>query len=119
MACTSRTVQEGPDSQVMAGETENTADMDNEAQQGWDEDLGEKTLRGKMTLTKGKQPMVDGVMLSKDYFGEDWRAKTVALEGKRVEVKGHLWRHHCGPLEQCLSPGYIDRLVEITSLEEL
>lgn len=86
--------------------------------EGSNEDLGVKTLSGKLTTTKGAQPMVSGVMINTDYFkeeGKSWREKVVSLEGKKVVITGRVNRHHCGAYEQCLSEGYIDSMKEIES----
>ena len=95
-------------------------DAMNPDMQGHDESLGVKTLRGKLSTTKGHQPMVEGVILSKDIFSKDRKLaeqRIHEMEGKVVEVTGEVVRHHCGPLEQCLSQGYIDGMKEVESFE--
>ncbi len=108
-------------------QTELTANMDDllkemEAQQGHDEELGVKTLRGKVTLDKGMQPRVNGVFIDRDYFKQDgkkWQDEVQRLKGKKVEVSGMVIRHHCGPMEQCLSQGYMDWIRKVDSFKEL
>ena len=89
--------------------------MDAMETQGWNESLGVKTLKGKLTTTKGAQPMLEGVILAREIFAADRQAaqkRIEGLKGKVVEVKGEVMRHHCGPLEQCLSQGYIDSMTK-------
>lgn len=93
-------------------------DMDEN--QGRDEELGIKTLKGRLALDKGAQPRVDGVFISTDAFREDgkhWRERVTELKGKMIEVKGMVIRHWCGPMEQCLSQGYMDRMNEVEYLK--
>lgn len=88
--------------------------------QGWDESLGEKTLRGSLYTTKGHSPMVEGVMISTHNFDKDYQKahdRIEELKGKTLELTGEVIRHHCGPLEQCLSPGYIDGMREVKEMK--
>jgi hypothetical protein len=89
------------------------------AREARDEPLGEKTLTGKLMSTKGNQATVNGVILSRSYVFDEhrrWKPELMALKNKRVTVTGEVIRHWCGPYEQCLEQGYIDRMVEITEL---
>ena len=79
--------------------------------EGHDESLGNKTMTGKLVTNKGATPQIDGVFISKDYFkqdGQDWYKVMEPFIGKKVEAKGEVIRHWCGPMEQCLSQGYMD-----------
>lgn len=89
-------------------------------EQGRDESLGVKTLKGKLNTTKGHQAMLEGVMLPSALFGDDHQAahkRIHELEGKTLKVRGEVIRHWCGPLEQCLSQGYIDRIKDVDIFE--
>jgi len=102
--------------------TEDEPPMEMMDAEGWDESLGVKVLKGKLTTTKGAQPMVEGVLLATEIFNEDHQQAMVLIQefkGKVVEVKGEVIRHHCGPMEQCLSQGYIDvvRVAEYLNLK--
>ena len=105
---------------VNALNTENNEEMDDllkemNEQQGHDEKLGVKTIRGKLTTDKGFSPRVDGIFIAREFFAKDdkkWQEEVEALKGKKVELKGMVIRHHCGPYEQCLSQGYMDWMRE-------
>lgn len=95
------------DSQSIA---EMEIDMDD---QGHDEELGVQTIKGKLVTDKGMQPRIGGIFISTDAFeedGKDWMPRVKELAGKTLEVKGMVIRHWCGPMEQCLSQGYMDRI---------
>ncbi|MEM7038445.1 MAG: hypothetical protein AAF570_15785 [Bacteroidota bacterium] len=88
-----------------------------------DEFLGNKVITGKLTTTKGAQPMIDGIMLNLDFVREEgaktWKPEFEKLKGKKVELKGDVWRHHCGPHEQCLQQGYIDSFRSLEYMKAL
>lgn len=122
MACTPKTprVNNGLSGEQETGEQISEPDnmpMEIETE-GWNEELGVKVLRGRLTTTKGAQAMLEGVILDSDYFGENWRKEVESLKGKRVEAKGKVLRHHCGSMEQCLTQGYIDSLYDIEYVKE-
>lgn len=97
------------DSQSIA---EMEIDMDD---QGHDEELGIQTIRGKLVTDKGMQPRIQNIFISTDAFeedGQDWMPRVKELAGKTMEVKGMVIRHWCGPMEQCLTQGYMDRIRE-------
>jgi len=102
------------------GNTETFDELSAEDMQGHNEDLGIKTLKGKLRTTKGAQPIVEGVLISTDFFeeeGKSWHEKVESLEGKTVVITGQVNRHWCGPMEQCMSDGYIDSMQEVDSFE--
>jgi len=74
-------------------------------------------ITGKLTRTKGAQPMVAGKILDSDYVKDkghkNWKPEFEKMYGKQVEVKGKLKTHYCNPMEQCLSGGKIEFLKEI------
>ncbi|MEM1000649.1 MAG: hypothetical protein AAGN35_26585 [Bacteroidota bacterium] len=85
-----------------------------------DEPLGERTLKGKLVITKGNRAMVDGVLLANAYVyaeGKTWKPEVEALKNRRVVVTGDVVRHWCGPHEQCLETGYIDTMVEVREIK--
>lgn len=78
---------------------------------------GEKTIVGILGTTKGHQAMVNGIILGNDFLDDKethrWKKEYLAMKGKKVEVKGHHYIYYCGPMEQCLSQGYIPYLRDI------
>ncbi len=85
-------------------------------EQGHDEDLGVQIIRGKLYTDKGFQPRVGGIFISTDAFeksGKNWSEQVKELEGKTLELKGNVVRHWCGPIEQCLNQGYMDRMKNV------
>ncbi len=103
-------------------DNENMEEMYSEDDQGHDEELGKKTIKGKLYTDKGFQPRVAGIFIQTAAFeedGKDWRDRVRELEGKTLEVKGMVVRHWCGPMEQCLTQGYMDWMREVESLKVL
>lgn len=87
---------------------------------GYTEALGKKTLSGTPYLTKGAQIMLEGVILSDKATLEKnglYRLSSEELSGYNLIVTGKINRYHCGPMEQCLSQGYIDSMSEIDKIE--
>lgn len=83
--------------------------------------LGQKTITGTLHSTKGNQAMVAGIILPMDYVTEPesrrWKERLMQLKGKKIEIKGDVYRYHCGPEEQCLEQGYIDHFTNIDYLK--
>jgi len=75
------------------------------------------TITGKLTRTKGAQPMVAGKILDSDYVKieghKNWKPKFEKMYGKVVEVKGRLKVNYCDPRLQCLSGGKIEFIKDI------
>lgn len=73
---------------------------------------------GRVQLTKGEQPMVDGRLVSAESFekrfGADWRKE---LREHRVRITGRAHTHVCGPDEQCLSGGEIPQMLDVRMIE--
>jgi hypothetical protein len=73
---------------------------------------------GRLHLTKGAQPLVDGQLIaSEDFekrFGADWRK---LLVDRRVRVTGRKYVHACEPQEQCLTGGEIPQIRGVRAIE--
>jgi hypothetical protein len=81
-------------------------------------DGGRDVLIGTLKLTKGRQPLVDGVLLPRaafdERFGPEWRHEVV---GKRVRLEGRRRDHHCEPHAQCMIDGVIPLLEDIVAID--
>ena len=127
VSCANRTqgAESSPEISAVNQEIDNSMDdllREQEEQQGRDEELGVKTIRGKLTTDKGMTPRVNCIFIAREFFGQDgknWNDEVTALKGKKVELKGMVIRHHCGPMEQCLSQGYMDWMREPEYLKKL
>jgi hypothetical protein len=82
--------------------------------------IGEVTVRGILSHTKGRMGQVGGMIISGDLLGgaDDgaWLPAYEELVGKNVQVAGLHYRYTCGPIEQCLEGGVIHYLQSITSI---
>jgi hypothetical protein len=86
---------------------------------GYTEKLGTQTLAGTPYLTKGAQFMVEGVIISDEKTLEKHNLLNKGSEELakyQVRITGNVDRYHCGPMEQCLSQGYIDFMREIKEI---
>lgn len=86
---------------------------------GRTEELGEMTLSGTPYQTKGAQFMLQGVIVNDREVLEKhglYHIGSEALGKYTVEITGKVNRYHCGPMEQCLSEGYIDNMPKISSI---
>ncbi|MGB1241488.1 MAG: hypothetical protein ACPG49_03135 [Chitinophagales bacterium] len=91
-------------------ETKTTMDsknMDINEQEGWEEFEGNQILKGKLYTSKGAILGIEGVFINQDYEVDSDKPKLRPLIGKNLEVKGDVYIYHCGPLEQCLTQGYM------------
>lgn len=90
-----------------------------EQTEGWTEELGERSLNGTPYLTKGAQIVVDGIILTDRETLRKNNLEGIGSEelaNYSVEATGMVKRYHCGPMEQCLSPGYIDHMPAIQKI---
>lgn len=89
-------------------------------QEGWTEELGSKNLKGTPYLTKGAQIVLEGVILSDRETLQKNNLEGIGsadLGNYSLEVSGVVKRYHCGPMEQCLSEGYIDHMPSIDKIK--
>jgi hypothetical protein len=75
------------------------------------------TVTGRVTITKGKQPLVGDTLLPsaafEERFGPAWRD---LVEGRVVRARGTIDHHVCHPDAQCMSDGTIISMVDVDSL---
>lgn len=108
-----------PDNLLHSPEPKEETKIMMEDENGWDEELGLKTLKGTGNLTKGARLMLNGVMITdmetlrKVQFD---KIPTEKLAETTFEITGVVIRHHCGPHEQCLQQGYIDVMRKVDSI---
>ncbi len=88
----------------------NTAkEVDKNTEEGWEEFEGNQILKGELYTSKGAILGIGGVFISEDYEVDTSKQKPKIrpLVGKKIEVKGDVYIYYCGPLEQCLTEGYM------------
>jgi hypothetical protein len=77
------------------------------------------TISGTPYQTKGAQFMLQGVIVNDREVLEKhglYQIGSEALGKYTVEITGKVNRYHCGPMEQCLTQGYIDNMPKISSI---
>lgn len=83
--------------------------------------IGIVTVRGILSGSKGMNAQLDGMIISPseltDEDGNHWKPEYEAMLGKEVEARGEHYHYVCGPMEQCLTQGYIDYLRSLEYLK--
>ncbi len=97
-----------------------TNDALQENTMGKGEVIGEVTVRGILSHTKGRMGQVGGMIISANLLtgpeGGAWLPAYEELVGKNVQVAWLHYRYTCSPIEQCLEGGVIHYLQSITSI---
>ncbi|HEY0410073.1 MAG TPA: hypothetical protein VGE42_07360 [Candidatus Dormibacteraeota bacterium] len=81
--------------------------------------LGPRTLHGRLSVSRGRLLLVEGVFIVLD--GSPWEGRDAELAhraGATVTVRGELFRRPCAPDEDCVEEGHFEYLANVEELSE-